>query len=64
MKILLTGANGYIGLRLLSALSSTQHRVVAVVRNKQRLDKKTCEMFGDRLEIVEQDFLTEVTSTS
>ncbi|MBK1829769.1 SDR family oxidoreductase [Verrucomicrobiaceae bacterium R5-34] len=59
MKILITGANGYIGLRLLSALSSTEHEVVAVVRNKDRLDQKTLEMFGERLEIVEHDFLSE-----
>lgn len=58
MKILITGANGYIGLRLLSALSSTAHEVVAVVRNKDRLDEKTLAMFGDRLEIVEHDFLS------
>ena len=36
MKYLITGANGYIGLRLLSALSETDHEVVAVVRNKDR----------------------------
>lgn len=62
MKILITGANGYIGLRLLSTLSTTEHEVVAVVRNKQRLDAKTCEMFGSRLEIVEYDFLDDPTS--
>jgi uncharacterized protein YbjT (DUF2867 family) len=59
MKILITGANGYIGLRLLSALSSTEHEVVAVVRNSQRLDEKTRAMFGSRLEIVEHDFLSD-----
>ncbi len=64
MKILITGANGYIGLRLLSELSSTEHRVVAVVRNKRRLDQKTCAMFGDRLEIVEHDFLSDDRSSA
>jgi uncharacterized protein YbjT (DUF2867 family) len=59
MKILVTGANGYIGLRLLSALSNTEHEVVAVVRNSQRLDEKTRAMFGSRLEIVEHDFLSD-----
>ncbi len=59
MKILVTGANGYIGLRLLSALSTTEHKVVAVVRNSQRLDTKTREMFGSRLEIIEFDFLSD-----
>lgn len=62
MKILITGANGYIGLRLLSALSNTEHKVVAVVRNRDRLDAKTCEMFGDRLQILEYDFLSDKLS--
>jgi uncharacterized protein YbjT (DUF2867 family) len=58
MKFLITGANGYIGLRLLSALSETEHEVVAVVRNKDRLPPELCDLFGNRLTIVEFDFLT------
>jgi uncharacterized protein YbjT (DUF2867 family) len=57
MKYLITGANGYIGLRLLSALSETRHKVVAVVRNKDRLPEDLCKLFGERLEIIEFDFL-------
>lgn len=58
MKYLITGANGYIGLRLLSALSETQHEVVAVVRNKNRLPAELCSLFGKRLQIIEFDFLS------
>ena len=58
MKFLITGANGYIGLRLLSALSETEHDAVAVVRNKDRLPSELCQLFGDRLTIIEFDFLS------
>ena len=57
MKYLITGANGYIGLRLLSALSETDHEVVAVVRNRDRLPAELCNLFGKRLQIIEFDFL-------
>ncbi|MGB2402203.1 MAG: SDR family oxidoreductase [Akkermansiaceae bacterium] len=57
MKYLITGANGYIGLRVLSALSETSHEAVAVVRNKDRLPAELCKLFGDRLSIIELDFL-------
>ncbi|NWK57111.1 SDR family oxidoreductase [Verrucomicrobiaceae bacterium N1E253] len=59
MKFLITGANGYIGIRLLTALSETEHEVVAVVRNKDRLPPELCRLFQDRLSIVEFDFLNE-----
>jgi len=57
MKYLITGANGYIGLRVLSALSETDHEAVAVVRNKDRLPAELCSLFGDRLRIIELNFL-------
>jgi uncharacterized protein YbjT (DUF2867 family) len=38
MKILLTGANGYIGKRLLPVLVEDGHQVVCLVRDKNRLD--------------------------
>lgn len=38
MKILLTGANGYIGQRLLPALVEAGHEVVAMVRSARRLE--------------------------
>lgn len=55
-KILVTGANGYIGMRLISALATTGHHIVAVVRNKQRLPHEITELLDDRLTIIEADF--------
>ncbi len=45
MKILLTGANGYVGRRLLPELLSQGHEVICCVRDKNRLglDKVTLE---------------------
>lgn len=55
MKILLTGANGYIGMRLLPQLLQEGHQVVCAVRDEKRLsvDAETRE----RIEVVEVDFL-------
>jgi uncharacterized protein YbjT (DUF2867 family) len=55
MKILLTGANGYIGMRLLPALLAAGHEVICCVRDKNRLslDFETIE----KVEILEIDFL-------
>lgn len=55
MRILLTGANGYIGMRLLPALLENGHEVICCVRDKNRipLDAETLQ----RVEIVEVDFL-------
>ncbi|PHQ29507.1 SDR family oxidoreductase [Leeuwenhoekiella nanhaiensis] len=55
MKILLTGANGYIGMRLLPLLLEAGHEIVCAVRDKNRLsvNAKTRE----QIEIVEIDFL-------
>lgn len=55
MKILLTGANGYIGMRLLPILLKQGHDVVCAVRSADRLsvDKKTKTL----VDIVEIDFL-------
>lgn len=59
MKILLTGANGYVGRRLLPELLTEGHEVVCCVRDKTRLglDKATL----DAITIWEVDFLDEVT---
>jgi len=38
MKILLTGATGYVGRRLLDVLLSADHEVVCLVRDPERLD--------------------------
>jgi len=58
MKILLTGANGYIGMRLLPQLLDAGHEVVCAVRNKERfsIDQETREA----VEIIEIDFLEPV----
>lgn len=58
MKILLTGANGYIGMRLLPRLLEMGHEVVCAVRDEKRLsiDAQT----RSRIQVVEIDFLEEV----
>ena len=58
MKILLTGANGYVGRRLLPELLTEGHEVVCCVRDKMRLglDKATL----DAITVWEVDFLNEV----
>ena len=55
MKILLTGANGYIGMRLLSQLINLGHEVICAVRDEKRLsvDKET----RSRIDVIEVDFL-------
>ncbi len=55
MKILLTGATGYIGKRLLSVLLDEGHRVVCCVRDKNRFD--TDNYGTEQLEVIEVDFL-------
>ncbi|MVN90332.1 NAD(P)H-binding protein [Mucilaginibacter aquatilis] len=41
MKVLLTGANGYIGARLIPALLAEGHEVVCLVRDKALFEKQT-----------------------
>ncbi|SIQ28033.1 SDR family oxidoreductase [Maribacter ulvicola] len=57
MKILLTGANGYIGMRLLPQLLKMGHEIVCTVRDETRLsvDKETRQ----QIEVIEIDFLEE-----
>lgn len=55
MKILITGANGYIGRRLLVLLCSKGHQVVALVRSAARLSLD--HVRTDRLEIIQTDLL-------
>ncbi|MBW6492236.1 MAG: SDR family oxidoreductase [Lentimicrobium sp.] len=59
MKILLTGATGYIGQRLLPVLLQEDHQVVCCVRDKQRFDVSKYD--AARIEVVEVDFLKEET---
>lgn len=55
MKVLLTGANGYIGVRLLYELLKEDHKVVCAVRSAARLSVP--QEIKDQIEIVEVDFL-------
>jgi uncharacterized protein YbjT (DUF2867 family) len=55
MNLLLTGANGYVGLRLLSALLEGGHTVHAVVRDRCRLPVEELSVYGERLRILEAD---------
>ena len=59
MKILLTGANGYIGLRLLPALLDAGHLVVALVRDRGRFPASEFQPFLDdgKLTLLEGDML-------
>jgi len=58
MKILLTGANGYIGMRLLPQLLDAGHKVICTVRDAERLsvDKE----IRSKIEVLEIDFLETV----
>ena len=55
VKILVTGANGYIGMRLIPVLIQNGHEIICCVRNKSRLSLD--EAYGEKLQIVEADFL-------
>ena len=55
MKILLTGANGYVGKRLLPELLRLNHEVICCVRDKNRLGLDTATL--SKVTIWEIDFL-------
>ncbi|RIJ42445.1 SDR family oxidoreductase [Pontibacter oryzae] len=55
MKILLTGANGYIGKRLLPLLIEQQHEVVCMVRDPRRFDVP--ETLKEKVQVVKGDLL-------
>ncbi len=59
MRILLTGATGYIGKRLLPILIERGHNVICCVRDAKRIGLPQSVI--DRIEIVEADFLNEDT---
>jgi uncharacterized protein YbjT (DUF2867 family) len=60
VHVLVTGANGYIGLRLIQSLLEAGHEITAVVRDRRRFPAAN---FGEyeRLHIVEADFLDAAT---
>lgn len=59
MKILLTGANGYIGKRLLPTLLDEGHTVVCCVRDAKRF--KIPEFYKKQVEVIEIDLLKQDT---
>jgi uncharacterized protein YbjT (DUF2867 family) len=62
MKILLTGANGYIGTRLLPLLLEDGHDVVCMVRDKRRFAEESD--FGKQVKIITGDLLQPETLDS
>ena len=55
MKILLTGATGYIGKRMLPELVKMGHQIVCCVRDIQRFNPP--KELKNNIEIIEVDFL-------
>ncbi|RZL62245.1 MAG: NAD-dependent epimerase/dehydratase family protein, partial [Pedobacter sp.] len=55
MKILLTGANGYIGTRLLPLLLDAKHQVVCMVRDSRRFAAQSDLV--DQVQIINGDLL-------
>lgn len=60
MKILLTGANGYIGQRLIPPLLDKHHEIICCVRDASRFFRQN--KFPD-LQIIDVDFLDENKSS-
>jgi uncharacterized protein YbjT (DUF2867 family) len=59
MKILITGANGYIGQRLIPLLLGQGHKLVCCVRNRRRFEAENAYA---GLQVVEIDFLQQDTT--
>ena len=59
MKILITGANGYIGQRLIPVLLGQGHELVCCVRNRKRFEVENAYA---GLQVVEIDFLQQGTA--
>ncbi len=57
MRVLITGANGYIGLRLVLALLEAGHQVTAVVRDPARFPAENFSANGEQLVVAKADFL-------
>ena len=57
MHVLVTGANGYIGLRLIQALLDAGHEITAVIRDRRRFPVGNFGRNEARLHLVEADFL-------
>ncbi|MEL7221555.1 MAG: SDR family oxidoreductase [Bacteroidota bacterium] len=64
MRILLTGANGYIGRRLLPVLLEAGHEVVCCVRDRQRIAiDHLIDRYADQISFWIVDFLGDVADT-
>ena len=61
MRVLLTGANGYIGMRLLPLLIDNGFEVICCVRDRNRFYVES--KIREQIEIVEVDFLKEVNTS-
>ncbi|MDP3848954.1 MAG: SDR family oxidoreductase [Luteolibacter sp.] len=61
MHVLITGANGYIGMRLIQALLEAGHEITAVVRDARRFPVASFGKNDGRLHVVEADFLDAAT---
>ncbi|MBC8436223.1 MAG: DUF2867 domain-containing protein, partial [Bacteroidetes bacterium] len=59
MRILLTGATGYIGKRLLPVLLENGHEVICCVRDKERM--RVDPDWSERITVIEVDFLLKKT---
>jgi uncharacterized protein YbjT (DUF2867 family) len=62
MKVLVTGATGYIGKRLIPLLANNGHEVVCVIRDIHRADKEYLE--DSQITFVQGDFLKPETLSS
>lgn len=60
MRILITGANGYIGRRLMSALKEQGHDLICCVRDRWRFEQETTD---GKLQVLEVNFLETAKST-
>ncbi|MES2808034.1 MAG: SDR family oxidoreductase [Bacteroidota bacterium] len=57
MKVLLAGANGYIGTRLIPVLLEKEHDLICLVRDKRRFDAQSD--FADKVSLLKGDLLKE-----
>ena len=55
MRVLVTGANGYIGMRILPVLVEADHEVTCVVRDINRF--RPSKSILEKVQIIEYDFL-------